>query len=1030
MNLAEFAIKNQLLSVIVILLMLIGGWNAYQNMPRFEDPEFTIRTAVIFTQYPGASPEEVAREVTEPLETALQQMQEVEDISTTSSAGLSEITVDIKFAFSKSKEDLQIIWAKLRNKVKDAQASLPQEASTPIVNDDFGDVYGLSYLITGDDYSPAELRTYAKQLQKEILQVEGVGKVRLAGEHKEAIFVEISRENTAALGGSIQKLYDILKHQNAVVSAGSVNIGDQRIIIDPSGAIDSVDAIKNLLVSAEVDGKIIYLKDIANVYRGYQTPTSKIIRYNGKPAIAMSVSNVAGGNVVVVGKAVDNKLQEGESRRPLGMEVFEYYHQGKVVEASVSDFMINVIAALVIVICSLLVAMGLRSAMVIAFILIVTIGATLATMQIMDVPLHRISLGALIISLGMMVDNAVVITEAILVGVQQGRKKLDIAKEIVSQTKWPLLAGTMVGVIAFAPIGFAPGSTAEYTGDLFWVVMIALLFSWILAMTITPLVCYWLFPEKQEEKQEEEKVETEGAFFVKYKQLLRWSLRFRWLVIGAVVSLFALSIWGAQFMTQGFFPQSTSPQMVVDYWLPEGTRIERTEQDMKVIEGFVQEMEGVNAVQTLIGGGGTRYMLTYVGESVNGAYGQLLVRVDDYRSIDGMMPEVQAFIAQTFPEAQAKAWRFILGPGGGSAIEAEFSGADPKVLRRLANEAKAIMIADGGALSIKDDWRQPVSVIEPVYSETKGRRAGVSRKDLADAILNYYSGNQVGVYRERDDLIPIISRLPNTENASIQGIKSIQVLSSLTGKMVPIEQVTDGFKTIWRDGQIRSENRVFRIKAQSDPYPDELSSSLLNRLRPQINAIPLPDGYNLDWGGVEGDSKESNSDLMSTIPLGFLAMVLVVVISFGKIRQPLIIWLVVPLATIGVVFGLVVTGIPLEFMGILGLLSLSGLLIQNGIILVDRMDTEIDEGKPRFDAIVDSSASRVRPVVLGSFTTALGVTPLFFDAFFQSMAVVIVFGLSFATLLTLLIVPVLYATFMRVDVKESHLYLGTKESLS
>ena len=1015
MNLAEFSIKNQLLSVIAILLALIGGWSAYQGMPRFEDPEFTIRTALIFTQYPGASPEEVAREVSEPLETALQQMQEVEDISTTSSAGLSEISVDIRFEFSKSKEDLQIIWTKLRNKVEDVQRSLPQEASMPIVNDDFGDVYGFSYLITGDDFDPAELRSYAKQLQKEILQVEGVGKVELEGERKEAIFVEISRENMVVLGVSIQKIYDILQQQNSVVAAGSVNIGDQRITIDPSGAIDSVDAIKNLLVSTEIDGKIIYLKDIANVYRGYQTPASKIIRYNGKPAIAMGVASIAGGNVVNVGEAVDKKLREAESRRPLGMEVFEYYHQGKVVEASVNDFVFNVIAALIIVICSLLISMGLRSALVIAFILVVTVGATLATMQVIDVPLHRISLGALIISLGMMVDNAVVITEAILVGIQQGRKKLEVAREIVSQTKWPLLAGTMVGVIAFAPIGFAPGQTAEYTGDLFWVVMIALLFSWILAMTITPLVCYWLFPDKEANVT----AKAEGLFFIKYKQLIRWALRSRWLVIAAVAGLFALSVWGAQFMTQGFFPRSTSPQMVVDYWLPEGTRIERTEQDMKTVEAFVRQLDGVNAVQTLVGGGGIRYMLTYSPQSTNSAYGQLLVRVDDYHTIDGMMQKVQSFIKQNLPEAQAKAWRFVLGPGGGSAIEAEFSGSDPKVLRRLANEAKAIMMADQGTLSTKDNWRQPVSVIEPVYSETKARRAGVSRKDLADAILNYYSGEQVGVYREKEDLIPIISRLPNTENADIQGIKSIQVLSSVTGKMVPIAQVTDGFKTIWRDGQIRSENRLFRIKAQSDPYPEELAASLLNRIRPQIEAIPLPDGYRFEWGGEAGASKESNSNLMSTIPLGFLAMVLVVVVSFRKIRQPLVIWMVVPLATIGVVFGLVVTGIPLEFMGILGLLSLSGLLIQNGIILVDRMDTEINEGKPRFDAIVDSAASRVRPVVLGSFTTALGVTPLFFDAFFQSMAVVIVFGLSFATLLTLLIVPVLYATFMRVNARET-----------
>ncbi len=1015
MNLAELSIKNQIVSVIFILLALFGGWNAYESMPRFEDPEFTIRTALIYTQYPGASPEEVAREVTEPLETVLQQLQEVKEIHTTSSAGLSEINVEIKYQFSKNKEDLQVVWTKLRNKIKDAESTLPQEASAPVVNDDFGDLYGLSYLITGDDFSPAELRTYAKQLQKDILQVKGVGKVQILGERKEAIFVEVTRESADALGVSIQKFYDILTQQNSVVSAGSVAIGDQRIVIDPSGAIDSINAIKNLLVSTSMDGKIIYLKDIANVYRDYITPAQKLIRYNGKPAIAIGVSSVAGGNVVLVGKAVDEKLKESESRRPLGIDVHEYYHQGKVVEASVDNFVLNVIAALVIVITSLFIFMGRHSAVVMAFILLVTVAATLATMQITGIPIHRISLGALIIALGMMVDNAVVVTEAILVGVQQGRKKLDIAKEIVSQTKWPLLAGTMVGVIAFAPIGFAPGQTAEYTGDLFWVVMIALLFSWLLAMTITPLACYWLIPDNKVEKVDS----GESIYFKKYRQLLHWSLRYRWLVIGMVLSLFALSIWGAQFMTQGFFPRSTSPQMVVDYWLPEGTRIERTEKDMKVIEDFITEIDGVNAVQTLIGGGGVRYMLTYSPGSVNSSYGQLLVRVDDYKMIDAMMPVVQDFIAKNFPDAQAKAWRFILGPGGGSAIEAEFSGPDPAVLRNLANQAKAIMISDGKTLSIKDDWRQPVSVIQPVYSEIKGRRAGVSREDLAASLESYYSGNNVGEYREGEDLIPIISRSPGSKNASIDDIESLQILSTVTGEQVPIKQVTNGFTTIWRNGLIRSENRIFKIKAQCDPYSDELADTLLKRLRPKIEAIDLPDGYRFEWGGEYGNSKESNDDLMSTIPLGFLAMVLVVVVLFGKIKQPLVIWCEVPLAMIGVVFGLVITGIPLEFMGILGLLALSGLLIQNGIILVDRMDFEISEGKARLDAIVDSATSRVRPVMLGSFTTALGVIPLYFDAFFQSMAVVIVFGLSFATLLTLLIVPVLYAVFLNVGQQET-----------
>ena len=1014
MNIAEFSIKNKVFSVIVILICMFGGWDAYQNMSRLEDPEFTIRMALIFTSYPGASPEEVAREVSEPLETVLQQLQEVKKITSKSTAGLSEITVEIKYEFSKDKEALQTVWAKMRNKIDDAQGSLPQAAATPLVNDDFGDLYGLAYFITGDDYSPAELRTYAKALQKEILQVKGVGKVQLAGMQKEAIFIEMTREQSAVLGSSVSALYDILSQQNSVVSAGSVAIGDQRIIIDPSGAIDSVDSIKNLLVSTAADGKITYLGDIANVYRGYQTPVQQIIRYDGKPAIALGVSNVAGGNVVVIGEAVDQKISDARSRRPLGIEVSEYYHQGKVVEASVDNFVVNVIAALVIVIVTLLVFMGLRSAIVIGFILILTIAATLLTMNQMGIPMHRISLGALIIALGMMVDNAIVVTEGILVGIQRGIKKLEIAKEIVTQTKWPLLGGTLVGIIAFAPIGFAPGQTAEYTGHLFWVVLIALMFSWVFAITITPLCCHWLFAEANDNVEEKK----EGAFFRNYKKMMRGALHMRWLMIGGAVALMVVAIWGAQFMTQGFFPRSTTPQLVVDYWLPEGTRIERTERDMKEIEAYIRKMDNVNAVQTLIGQGAIRYMLTYAPESPNGSYGQFLVRVDDYLKLDAMMSRIQAFIQASFPEADAKAWRFVLGPGGGSAIEAEFRGPDPKILRHLANQTTDIMRTDR-TLSVKNDWRDPVSVIEPIYSETKGRRAGVSRKDLADALQGYYSGSHVGVYREGDNLIPIIARNSGTANASIDDIRSLQVLSSATGKMLPIGQVTNDFRTVWRDGQIRSENRSFIIKAQCDPYPDELSSTLLNRIRPAIAAIKLPDGYTLEWGGEEGDSIESNDNLMSTIPMGLLAMVLVVVILFGKIKQPLVIWLVVPGLFIGVVFGLVVTGIPLEFMGILGILSLSGLLIKNAIVLVDQMDFEIGSGKARFDAVVDAATSRVRPVMMGTLTTILGVIPLFLDAFFQSMAVVIFFGLSFATLLTLLIVPVLYAMFMKVDAKET-----------
>ncbi|WP_299980810.1 efflux RND transporter permease subunit [uncultured Pseudoteredinibacter sp.] len=1016
MNIAEYSIKNTVLSVIIILLALAGGWSAYKNMARFEDPEFTIREAQVITGYPGASPEEVALEITEPLEKAIQQMAEVKGIRSASSSGKSEITVEIAYEASPNKEALQIIWTKLRNKVNDAAGQLPSGASTPYVADDFGDVFGLLYFITGNDYSPAERKKYAKSLQSSLLQVDGVARVDIGGLQKEAIYVEISRQETSALGVSISNIYNTLSQQNAVVSSGNVRIGNDRIVIDPTGNIDSVEAIRNLLVSTDNSGRVIYLKDIARVWRGYQEPDEKLYRFNGMPAISIGISGISGSNIVKIGQAIADKIETSDNLRPAGMTLHKFYHQGEIVDDSIQNFVVNVIAALVIVVVTLLIFMGLKSAIVIGAILILTVFATLATMQWVDIPMHRISLGALIIALGMMVDNAIVVTEGILVGVQRGEDKLEIAKRIVKRSIWPLLGGTLVGIIAFAPIGFAPGSTAEYTGHLFWVILISLLFSWFFAISITPLFCYHLFSQGTD--SEETKESSDNKAMQAYKALLAVSLRHRISVLFSIVLLFSVSIWGFQFVKSGFFPSSTTPLFVVDYWLPQGTDIGETKKDTMQLEKFVSSLEGVKSVQASIGGGAPRFMLVYGPESPNSAYAQLLVSTENYQLIDGLMPKIQSHINDHYPQAQGKVWKFVLGPGGGSKIEAEFSGPDPKVLRQLANQAKEIMANDGRALSVKDNWRQAVAVVEPVYAANAGQRTGVSREDLAKALQTNFSGRQVGTYRERDEQIPIISRAPEHERKDINNIKDILVVSSATGKVVPITQITNGFRTIWRDGQLRREDRIWRIKAQSDPYPNELTADLFERVRPQIDAIPLPAGYELKWGGEYGDSKESNDNLASTIPLGLLAMVLVVFILFGTVRQPIVIWLVVPLAIIGVVVGLIVTGTPMEFMAILGLLSLSGLLIKNAIVLVDQTDLEIESGKPRLDAIIDAAASRVRPVMMGALTTVLGVIPLFFDAFFKSMSVVLVFGLSFATVLTLIVIPILYAQLFGVKDSE------------
>ena len=661
MNLAELAIRHRLICGLVIVGVLAGGGIAYRDMARFEDPEFNIRTAVVITRYPGATAEEVAEEVTEALETAIQGLQEVEEIRSTSSIGLSSIDVDVKYEFSPDRAELEAVWTKLRHRVRDAQARLPPGAHESIVNDGFGDVYGLYYLLTGEGFTPKELYEYAKSLRTELLAVDDVGKVALLGEQTEAIYIEIPRQRAAALGVSVERVYDDLARQNSVVPAGDVRIGDRRLAILPSGAIDSVAAIENVIVTPASADELVRLGDIATVRRAYTDPPTMLVRYDGAPAIALGVANVTGANVAKMGAAIDRKLAETEATRPIGIEVHEFYHQGKVVDEAVWSFVLNVVAALVIVLVTLLVFMGLRSAMVIGATLLLTIAATLATMYAVDIPMHRISLGALIIALGMLVDNAIVVTEGILVGVGEGRRKLEVAKEIVSRTRWPLLGGTVVGILAFAPIGLSAGATAEFTEHLFWVVLIALAFSWLLALTLVPLLADLLFPEPEPGASG---TVGEGVLRRGYKAFMGGVLRARWAVIAIAVGLFTVSVAGFSFVKPGFFPASTTPQIVVDYWLPEGTDIARTRDDMISLEARVAGLDGIEGVQTLIGAGGLRYMLVYGPQAPNPSYGQLLLQVDDYERIAALLPHIQGIVDAEYPDAQAKVWQFSSDPAG------------------------------------------------------------------------------------------------------------------------------------------------------------------------------------------------------------------------------------------------------------------------------------------------------------------------------------------------------------------------------
>ncbi|MFT7596578.1 MAG: multidrug efflux pump subunit AcrB, partial [Paracoccaceae bacterium] len=694
-----------------------------------------------------------------------------------------------------------------------------------------------------------------------------------------------------------------------------------------------------------------------------------------------------------------------------GIDVIPISDQGASVQVSVNDFVGNVVLALVIVVGTLLIFMGLRSGILMGGILLVTVAGTLFGMLMYGLDMQRISLGALIIALGMLVDNAIVVVEGTLVRVQRGENAASASIAVVNQTKWPLLGGTVVGFLAFSPIGFSPDNTGEYAGSLFWTVMIALLFSWLVAIWLTPWYCTLLLKPGTGGDTGENRLMT------KYRQFLGAAIRRRYATVIAVIVLFATALAGMAFVPSGFFPASTRPQFVIDYFLPDGTDIHQTNADILKIVDYVHGLDGVTGTNTSVGSGHVRFMLTYNAEDANPAYGQILVDVEAFNQIDALQVQLQDWIEQTMPQANSKVWKFVLGPGGGSKIEARFFGPDPDMLRELAQQAKQIMV-DAGAVAVKDDWREQVPVLRPVIDTENARRLGLTQGEISAAVNAHLDGAQIGIFREAEELRSIIMRPVAQERRDVSGLLDIQVFSKLTGGYIPIAQVVQRFDLVYEAGNLRRLDRKLTITAQSDNAPGTSSGDLFEQLRGPIEAIDLPSGYVLEWKGEFGDSQQANEGLATTMPIGFGAMIIVVILLFNTVRQPLIIWLTVPLALIGVVWGLALTRTPMEFMAVLGILSLTGMLIKNAIVLIDETDSQIAGGKARMSAVLDAGVSRVRPVSLGVLTTVLGVVPLIWDPFFKSLAVVIICGLSFATILTLIVVPVLYTIFFRVKEDE------------
>lgn len=1001
LNPAAYTLQRPLSAWILILVCFLGGIWALLSLGRLEDPAFTIKKALVVTPYPGATALEVEEEVTEHLESAIQQLPQLDHLTSRSLPGRSEITVSIDDRFLS--HEMPQIWDELRRWVDNAQNELPPGAFPSRVIDDFGDVFGIFFAVTAEGFSDRELRDLGRFLRREILTVPGVGKVETAGKPEETIYLDVSHEKLTRLKLPIEQLLGIIQSENAVVDAGRSRVDDQRMRVVVRPGMDSVATLEAIKVGLPGSTDQLRLGDLAEIRRLSTEHPSHLVRHQGQDAFTLAVAGVADVNIVDVGAAVEEHLDRLSHRIPLGVAIEPIYQQHQVVDEAVRDFMLNLALSVSIVIAVLCLFMGWRVGVVVGGTLLLTVLGTLFFMRLMNIEMERVSLGAMIIAMGMLVDNAIVVAEGMLINLQRKLKGDQAAEEAVSRTQFPLLGATVIGIMAFAGIGLSPDQTGEFLLSLFQVIAISLLLSWFLAVTVTPFLGFFLL------RPNESKAASEpyGNYLYRfYRWLLNKCLNYRALTLGALLLLTLSSFLAFGWLRVAFFPNSNTPIFYVHYQLPQGSDIRATSRDVAEMEADLLDQDEVVSVSSFIGQGASRFMLTYEPKQPHPGYALLLVRVKDLDQID---PLIEQFREQwIYPQGQLRFERLRFGPGVDAQIEARLSGSDATVLRELGETLMKKVKERPEVIEVRNDWKEQELVLRPEFHEERGRHAGISRNDLAETLKFATEGVRAGSYREGVDRLPLVARLTEEERGDLGRLQDRKIWSPMEKAYIPMDQVVEGFHLEPEEASVHRRNRLRTLTVQAEPAPGYTTSEAFEVVRELLESEPLPDGYQLNWGGEFESSRDAQLALASRLPISFLVMLVISILLFGRLRQPLIVWLVVPMASVGVVYGLLLTSLPLGFMALLGFLSLSGMLMKNGIVLVDEIDHQMTQQSDQREALISASMSRLRPVFLAAITTILGMLPLLFDAFFASMAVSIMAGLAFATLLTMIAVPVLY----------------------
>ncbi len=995
--------------MIFSLFIVLGGTSAYFNMGKLKNPTFAIQTAVVITPYPGASAREVELQVTEVIEKAAQKLGSLKHVRSMSQPSVSTVFVDIQDSYPP--EAMPQIWNNLRERIHNTQGLLPEGAGPPEVIDHFGETYGVFLALSGAGFSYEELRRYAEYMQKRLKGCDDVSEVKLFGIQPQQIVVELSRPRMATLGIHPDNIISSLKAQNLLTDSGSLDTHHRKVTLRPTGNFQTVDDIRKLVISGDNGRQSVFLGDMALIERRYQDPPRVLFRHNGKPAIGIGISTVTHGNAVAMGNAVEKKLGEMTAHMPAGLTLDIINYQSREVLESIQGFITSLLQAIGIVLVVLLLSLGFRSAIVITNGLLVNIGGSFLVMYWLGIDLQVVSVSSLVLALGMLVDDSVVVTDNVMVRLRDGNPATDTAcVDAARATGWPQIVATAIACASFLPIDLARSSTGEFCKTLFDVVAIALAISWVQAMTVVPVLSARILKAPKQKKAKEP---YQNRFYRIYRFLLQGSLRHRWLTVGAMAGLLFLAAWGSEFMKQIFMQPADRPQYQINYWLPEGTRIERTSADLQKLAKEIRSWPGVKSVTTTVGRGPLRFLLTFTPEQEHTCYGIIIVNTRSPDDVNGLVQRTRAHIAAHYPDADPLAIPFNESGGPEYEVEVRFSGDDPSVLRALSEKARSIMADHPQSKNVRDNWRNRISVWAPEFSQVDGHAQSITRPQVAQSLLRLTHGIPIGYFREQNRLIPIVVRAPKNErfitpdldNVPVwgDGHESRPLASLITGHDVQMQE-----STIWHYDRIRT------ITVQCNPKAGFTTVKLRNQLAPLIEAIPLPPGYTLSWGGTYEFANESNQSVYVQVPLALALMLAFVVLLFNGVRQPLIIILTLPLSIIGITAGLLLTGKGFGFMAMLGMLSLIGMMIRNAVILIGEIDQWIARGTDRYQAVVQASLTRVRPVLITACTTTLGMSPLVTDELFGSMAVTIMGGLLFATVLTLVFIPTLYVIFFRI----------------